>query len=536
MIRGAVVDGRIGTLTAPQMARIPSEVIRKIVLDPPESSSPYGLRIRSAVIEGTVDLDFLKSAPPLALQDCRIEGDLRVVAGQLNQLILNGSAVRNLILDGTTILNGLFATGLTCVDKFSALNAIIHKQLILRKAQLLGGATLAGSEIKGLLDATECLVDKGLNLSRAQIAMQVHLVKAQITAREIPAVNMNGAKIDGGVTANEARIFGAWRAMDATIGNGLRLRKALIANPHNKALSLDRSTLPGGADLRGVFLRGSLSAPGTIVGAQFNLSQAKIRHDREGAICASFESASLQVLILRPIRTSGPVNLGNAKLDVLSTDGRVQLTRGSSGWSFNALQGPLRDSASNAIDWLEEASGRGFSPHPWTAFADYYDRSGQPTEARKMRVAAANQVTSRTRGTTWLARMLFRGLAGYGYRPLRAVWSLLTVIGIVWAVSIGAGPSSFVPTAPAVASAGASAQCPGRITAASPKSCINPAYEEFDPIWYAVATVSPAGSLGNPAWTPRPFGVKLVATAAKTSGWLLAGLLLAGVTGLLRKR
>jgi hypothetical protein len=152
-------------------------------------------------------------------------------------------------------------------------------------------------------------------------------------------------------------------------------------------------------------------------------------------------------------------------------------------------------------------------------------------------------VTSTSRGWPRLIRWIYGGLTGHGYYPLiAAVWLILAIVasGII----VAANPAVFTPTATNTATwkAPPPAGQPSAITGATPcedlqdrSSCLNSVLYAFDNALPGTLATGQAaqwtanGAQGWNTWIPYTLG------GLKIASWIFVALLLAGVTGLLRK-
>jgi hypothetical protein len=215
------------------------------------------------------------------------------------------------------------------------------------------------------------------------------------------------------------------------------------------------------------------------------------------------------------------------------------------GWRLGDVRGRIRHDRKAAAKWLSrEDDAKEFVAQPWHELVNVYERNGQPADARWMRWKAAQRVTRTSPWWSKPIRGIYGDLTGHGYYPLiAAVWLILAIAasGIIVANHQGV----FTPTATNKA-AWKTPPPAGRpappITGATPcaelqdrASCLNPVLYAFDnalPGTLATgqaAQWTPNGAQGSNIWIPYTLG------ALKIASWILVALLLAGVTGLLRK-
>ena len=140
----------------------------------------------------------------------------------------------------------------------------------------------------------------------------------------------------------------------------------------------------------------------------------------------------------------------------------------------------------------------------------------------------------------------------YHARPLRGAGRLrlpppLWVIGwlaasVLLAFTLTATtPEAFIPTQataqtiPATIPTGCALHAGDPVTGDTPAPCRGN-YPALNPLTYALTTSIPAAALTTASWTPTDSSpLVVVFIGLKTVGWILTALLLAGVTGLLRR-
>lgn len=152
--------------------------------------------------------------------------------------------------------------------------------------------------------------------------------------------------------------------------------------------------------------------------------------------------------------------------------------------------------------WLKAVTE--FAVQPWHELAGVYDRHGRPSDAKWLRFQAARATTRHSPWYVKAVRILYGLFAGYGYYPLLAAgWLALAaflagVLTLTFATSNASG---------------------------------------FDPGLYAAAIViPPAAAIVPSAWTiTAPLCVSWALIALRAFGWLMTAILLAGLTGLLKK-
>ncbi len=212
----------------------------------------------------------------------------------------------------------------------------------------------------------------------------------------------------------------------------------------------------------------------------------------------------------------------------------------------------LRTDRKIAARWL--ASAPSFVAQPWHELAQVYDRNGQPSDARFLRLRAARLTTKHAPWWSKPPRWGYGLLVGYGYFPLVAGAWLVAAVFTAWLIG-GTHTAAFVPSNPAaLQSALVSSAAAGKTNALRPATQNTPSvtaskvtgatncdqlgsYPCLRPLLYSLDVVlPPTVTTGqSTAWRPTQDWIAYTLTSLRTFGWLLTALLLAGVTGLLRK-
>ncbi|WP_138758104.1 hypothetical protein [Modestobacter altitudinis] len=228
---------------------------------------------------------------------------------------------------------------------------------------------------------------------------------------------------------------------------------------------------------------------------------------------------------------------------------RPPLRLWTDGWQVNQLYGAPRESAGAARRLLDGALR--FNAQSWHELASCYERAGAAYRGRYLRWQAARRITQKSPLYLRPLRWVYGATTGYGYYPLiAAVWlALLIVGGGLLGVGQRDGFTTSSMNVPATAVAGTGSGAPpssspgvpvthaqdGRVVATScPESLRVPC---FDPWIYAAESVLPTANLGqSQSWQPTGNqALSGVFIALRVAGWAMTALLIAGVTGLLRK-
>ncbi|MQP33456.1 hypothetical protein GEO20_15925 [Rhodococcus erythropolis] len=590
---GWIVDLRFGAparqynpATADQWPadrRIPASALRTVLLGDHTGFDPRGLRIAGARITGDVDLAHITFNYPLHMVRCRIDQPINLYAATLRALNLTASHIQSLFLDGATITGGLFAKQITSRGAIRAIGATIGGQLNLTGARLNNpGAevlTLDGATITGAVFAGQIATHGEIRAIGATIDGQLNLTGAHLNNPGKIVLTINKTSIAVGIFADQITTHGEIRANMATIGGQINLKGAYLNNPGKNVVTLDGANMTGAVFRDFVTATTSLKfqANGiiTAVRARFagevDLTSAKPIFS--GHLGVNFDGAVIQQLSL-PSDSLNGIFLPQVTITHLATPiGREPRYRvWARGWTIGDIDGLIRTDHAAATRWLDlinkkdqkdqkKDKSKGtdrrpqpldVSPQPWHALAAVYERNGHPAEARRLRSTAANKVTKNAPLPTKTLRTIYLAVAGHGYYPLlAAVWLIVALIAGVALVETNR--AHFVPTAPVVVASSVTAGATGGnkatptaqtekqpVTVTGAEDCAShPAYPCLDAFTYALTGVIPAATgITRPDWavsTTAPAWVKLGIPALRILAWIFTAILLAGVTGLLRK-
>jgi hypothetical protein len=379
----------------------------------------------------------------------------------------------------------------------------------------------------------------------ARIGGQLILHGATLQNANGIALALDRAEITGGLVADGFTADGQVRALVARIGGQLSLNGATLQNANGIALYLDFAEITGGLFANGFTADGEVRAFGAQIKHEFDLDTASLRNPTGKAL--SLELSSITMLGLTPSVTEGVVSLYRAQIGDLVTGELPPAPLVATGWEVSDIHGPLRENVEAAMRWLETnpesaKPSQKTSVQPWHALAAVYERNGDPASARKLRYAAAKKLTSQSSGLTKVAGWLYDGLVGHGYYPLRTLGWLAAMVLVGWLV-VAVAQEDIVPANVKDAIAAMDDHAAATKTTALPFTArtpceSHPAYPCENSFTFAFNALAPASvSSTDTYWTVKhgAYWLTVMLALLKLFGWVLAALLIAGVTGLLRK-
>ena len=499
-------------------------------------------------------------------------GEVRASAAKIKgQLFLSGATFNNpngraLNLNGTEIAGNVIAgDGLRADGEILAKGAKIKGTLSFSGATLnnpngralnLNGAETAGNVVAGNgFQAHGEILAKG-----AKIKGDLRLSGATLNNPNRCALNIFGTEIGSSMFAGDGlRADGEVLAWAARIKGQLFLSGATLNNPNGCVLSLSGAEI-GDNVVAGDGFRadGTIRAVGTTINGDLRLSGATLNNPNRCAL--NLKVAKLGVLTLAPKSVEGSIVLDRAVIEdlVISTKGPPPVA--ATGWTLGDIHGPLRYDWRIAKHWLNTASPstnqlqrygqKAPTPvQPWYELADVYERNGAPAAARHLRFAAANKTTKQSPWPTKLVRWVYRLLAGNGYYPLMAaVWLLAAVVAGSLLVSVNR--EDIFPPHEVLAQIQPKKNQLPPVTAETPCADLQGyaqdhniedlrEYPCLNSFAFAVNNILPAaGGVIESDWVVAPDATRALTLGLpllKFTAWALAALLLAGVTGLLRK-
>ena len=519
-----VPDGEIepaGAASWPSERCVPAAALRAALLDPDLKPDPSGLWIRGAYLTGTLNLDHATIPCPLSLTYSAAKNLLRVEYATLPHLDLTGTHLPGLSLDGARVPGNVDLKHLTASGKVRAI----------------------GAHIGGHLDLDDATISN--------------------TAGEAMCLDM--ARVDDGVFLTRLKATGEVRAVGAHIGASLGLEGAILTNKEgailtNKegealrcALILDMARIDGSAFLKGLTATGHIRALHAQIGGQLVLAGATLTYEVVDVL--NVQETEVSTLGLRRMGRLPSLLLlrgaqvGTLVVDAKTPDGGLPGVLIAAGWRVTDMQGVIRDDRGAAAAWLDTALDH--VSQPWHELAAVFERNGQPADARWLRWQAARRITRAAPRNSKPIRCVYGALVGYGYYPLLAAVWLLLALGTTTALT-EAHREAFTPTMPAAAALPTAPTStpgppaaptvtpgapPASITGDTPCRQLAPTYPCLQPGLYALDTELPAAPGGqSSAWRVTAGGwLPWALTGLRAFAWIMTVLLLAGVTGLLRK-
>ena len=506
------------------------------------------VNLDQAEIKGGAFLDHLDATGEVSALAATIGGPL-----DLQNAILTNAGGLALGLDGAEIRSNAVLQNFSATGEVRLTATHIGRQLNLADAKISNADQLAlaldNAEINGHAFLDRIAATGEVRAVGAHIGGQLNMADAKISNADGLALNLEDVEIKDSALLTKLVATGAVAARGAKIGRQLSLDGASITNSGADALNLDDAEIKEFAILRNFSAVGAVRAIGVNIAGQLTLQGAKLSNEEGDAL--NLLSARLGNVYLTPDSMQGRLSLVRAQIDVLVVPDTISVLAANNlnalGWRLGDVRGAIRHDRRAAAEWLTSAaSGKKaeFPAQPWHELASLYDRNGQPADARWLRLQAARGVTRTSPPGPRVVRWIYDALTGHGYYPLvAAVWLILAVlvtIGIVATHNEDFAPTAtnraaWKPDVPASKSAQPITGATPCDQLKDPSTCLNPVLWSFDNVLPGTLATgqaglwTPNGAQGWNQWVPYTLG------ALKLFSWILVALLLAGVTGLLRK-
>jgi hypothetical protein len=560
---------------------------------------PKGVRIEGGWIDGVLDLEGCDTPLDLGLRDCLLSECANLRDARIGALFLPGCAAPigldlvRLTTRGSVHLRAGFEAG----AKVDLGGARIGGQLacdggrfLATKGQALDCVAARIGESVFLSNGFEAQAE--VKFVRAEIGGQLACDGGRFLAAEGWALNCNGARIGADlflrtqIVEGKEQVFVAKAEVNlvgAEIGGQLACDGGRFLVAKGRALNCqaarigadvflrDRFEARAGVDFVRANIVGSMKIEGAVLEFGIDLESARIGH---GLFWRKVTGAR-RVVDLTDARV-GPLRDDRASWEGV---GRLILD----GFHYERIDGDM--SVTDRIAWLGRArhrarphapgvpdylNGEDFNPQPHLRLAEVLRAQGDRNGAarvlvdREMRQRRASwwRAHARMDGTWragWLSMQedfkrpldfLFWLLAGYGHRPMRALFvSILLVILAAMLAGAAFDAGQFVPNSAviltsvswqeAIAAAGSGGRPLPLWLAHAPEAAD---YETFNRWLYGLDLFLPLDALGQEvAWRPRT-GEWLgnlafySRTFFQAAGWIITALAAAVLTGLVGRR
>jgi hypothetical protein len=427
------------------------------------------------------------------------------------------------------------------------------------------GIQIYGAKIPDALDLSDVKVPFPLGLWSCRLAKELSLRHVEMPLLDlrrtwVSSIDADGAVVKGSVYLGDGfRAEGEVRFLGAQIGNDLDCSGGVFHNPSKSGVKESGTALfaPDAVVKENVFLRDDFRADGDVrlIGMQVGGNLECDHATFDGTLLAqrAVIRGGFYWSDLRDARLA-KLNLTNASIGVLNDDKASWPSRTNlclDGFVYTRIsQGPW--DAKTRLEWLALLAP--FATQPYRQLAKVLKEEGDDAGGRKvlyeMEHTRRTQEKRNVLSQAW--GVILRGSVGYGYYPGNAIWGLLVLTSLAFALfRAGYLAGNVVPTDKDAYIA---------FTAMNRGDGIPPSnYVRFAPFVYALENSLPLVKLGQAdRWQPDPNPASTTPRTSRSAslicgwvpsapflrcflwfqivlGWVLATLFAAGVTGIVRK-
>ncbi len=249
----------------------------------PAQGTPFGVRIRNAVIVGRLDLEGADIPFPLAFSRVVME-----TGGQGGSIVLRDARVRRLNVSNAALAGGIIADRAEFANGIMIAGGRIGGPLTVRGSQIGGALAIEGTELG---DGRTALLAAGARLSGPLV-----LRRAKCQGE----VRLQRAHLEAGLRADELEILGEAARLHcaaARFGGDVILTRARIAGP----VGFENATIAGSIEASALQIEAStegFNGTGLEIEQSLDLTQARIGGplNLEGVrIAKQFLAAGIQV-------------------------------------------------------------------------------------------------------------------------------------------------------------------------------------------------------------------------------------------------
>ncbi|WP_415403793.1 hypothetical protein [Tateyamaria sp. SN3-11] len=545
--RPCILNGGVRPEVATPDCTIRANILRYLILGgcPDHNVDGRGVRLEGAHVTGILDLDYETTRGATRLLNCSFDDMIFANEAQIVSLILSGSALEGLKMQGATIG---------------------------------GNALLRGVHVRGMV-----------SFAGANIGGRLEIVDSLIEGKRGRAFYGQSIRVDGGVLLQDTEMRDMIWLTKATLGgfyceglvltasNGVALQATNLTVQGNvsfAARNVDSDSGPKVSD--GARFTGEVILSGAVIHGRLDLKKAQFNNEDGHAFNGQRMRVTQDMIWEQTVVHAGTVSLNGAHVVELADnpahwpqtpDGLVLF-----GFTYDRIKGKVSVSKDRRA-WLENGShfDAKFFPQPYSQYAKFLRDVGHDADARvileereaflraerRRRSVDPREVTGlndlqlvRAKLWAWWDRLFldpaFRLVIGYGHAPFRALGVLILLIVLCALPSFMAyHAGDFAPNSAVVQ---ASDGWRDAQDAANPAKAWSAAtakgrdWETFSAGAYAVDVVIPIIEFGQTdAWAPStsrgPWGYHLwwARWVFTVLGWIITALGAAAITGIIRR-
>ncbi|MGW1957258.1 membrane-associated oxidoreductase [Streptomyces sp. NPDC001920] len=451
-------DCALGAGWGPQRT-VRASVLRALLLDgPAESGEVAALKVAGARITGVLDLRYATVDRVARLSDCHFHDVPDVSGAELKYLNLTGSS--------------------------------------------LPGLASARVRVDGGLRLAKCRFQGPVRLGGAQIAGALYLEDAEVTApdgTQAPVLQLHQVTVGEDLCASRLHSRGEIRLNGATISGSLRLENAELHHPGGFVLNAEALEVGANVLCRHLNAHGRIDLRGARIPGRLDLLYSRLANASGTAIRAS-SCVIGEVWLRKGPPVQGMLNLRRSQIEHLNLEpemlpDQVRLLD----LTYTSLTPHVPPE--HRLPMLERDDDT-FDPHGYEQLTAAYRRTGDDHAARLVQLA--KQRRHRTT-LAWYGRLwghVQDATVGYGFRPMRALGWLLSLLAVgAVAFSVHAPPALKADEAP-----------------------------RFNAVFYTLDLLLPVISFGQEAAFAPQGWQQWLSYVLVLTGWILATTVVAGVS------
>jgi hypothetical protein len=534
LLSGELVDLRAGRPELDDLAAVdrwgsgrdvPADLLVEVLTAPvTDSAVRRRVELAGARITGKLDLHSAPLTRSLLLRQCALT----------DPVVLQDAGALAVGFPGCS-LPGLNAAGMRCrgsVDLSDGFTA--NGEVRLLGVRIGGQLDCTGATFRNpgqiALSADVLTVDQGMfcrtpftaegevRLPGARIGGQLDCTGATFRNPGKIALNADGISVDLNMFCRHRfTADGEVRLIGARIGGQLDCAGATFHNPGKIALYADVLTVD--QDMfccSGFTTEGEVRFAGARIGGQLDCRDATFLYPDGSALDLERAQVDGDVLMRRAV-FDGALDLTFTRVGAWQDDARTWPdTIRLNGFSYAAIAAQPPITVGERLGWLRRDPA-GYLPQPYEQLAETFRREGHDARARQVLIAKQRHRRARhpSRWRRWPAvcwSALLRVTIGYGYRPWQVLLPAAVLFLTGWLVfDRDYDQGDIVPKAD------------------------NPADLKFNAARYTADLLLPVANLGERAKFTAVDAAAWHAFAYTLAGWLLAIVLVAGLTGIFKR-
>jgi hypothetical protein len=446
--------------------------------------------VRGARISGGLNLEATTIACPFVLDGCFCDRPINLQEARAETIRITGCQLLCVAADQLETRGNLVLSH-SAAAVISLHGARLGGNLILNSTTLTGGSWPINLADASLIPRRYAAADREDNM----------------------ALVAGGLRVDGDMFCRHGfSAHGQVWLVGANVSRQVIFDGARLENNDGVALFADRLNVGQNMFCRNVETRGGVQLGAAHVGGQLVFDGARLSNEHgEEAALSLVEANVLGSLWLRfDEPPKGAVRLDGAEVGAVYDDEKTWPSELSlRDFTYGYLESSKPVPVKRRLRWLTR-DPKGYAPQPYEQLVAYYRRAGDEQGARRVAIAKQRRRRGELAAPSKAWSLFLDASVGYGYRAwLAGVW-LFGLVALGWIAFDHTYPEHF-----------RAADGP----AATP---------DFQPLVYSLDLVLPVVNLGqSDAWIaegPAQWGALLT-----VAGWVLASVLLAVLTGLLKR-